>query len=283
MRDFAGKTAFVTGAAQGIGLGICKALAGAGVNVALADIQPDKLEAARAEIEALGVRAVAIPLDVSDAGTVEAAAGQVESAFGRLHILVNNAGVVAPPTPVSAVTLDQWNWLFGVNVYGVIHGLRYLLPLIREHRDGGHVVNTASIAGLQVRPGRGTGSYAATKYAVVAISESLEQELAGTGIGVSVLCPAAVNTAIYKAPALRPERFGGPFQPPPDGAAETRLDNGWPPDAVGARVLEAMKNDEFFILTHPSARPWIENRHRRLMVAFDAAARYERDHGPMRR
>ncbi len=279
MKDFSGKTALVTGAAQGIGLGICRALAKAGANVAMADIAPDVLEAARAGLEREGAHAIAVPLDVSDAAAFERAASAAEQRFGKLHILVNNAGVAAPPKSASAIMLEEWNWLLGVNLYGVIHGVRAGLPLIRKHGEGGHVVNTASIAGLQVRPGRGTGGYAATKYAVVAFSEALEQELAGSGIGVSVLCPAAVNTAIYLAGRRRPPRFGGPFEPLQPGPQHIALADGLAPDEVGERVVQAMRDEEFFIFTHEEPRAWIEARHRRLVDAFDRVARYNRERG----
>ena len=279
MKDFAGKTAFVTGAAQGIGLGICRALARDGANLAIADIAPDALEAARAGLARDGADAIALPLDVSDSAAFERAASAAEQHFGKLHILVNNAGVAAPPKPVSAIALEEWNWLVGVNLYGVIHGVRAVLPLLRKHGEGGHVVNTASIAGLQVRPGRGTGGYAATKYAVVALSESLEQELAGSGIGVSVLCPAAVNTSIYLAGRRRPPRFGGPFEPPAPGPNHIALAEGLAPDEVGARVVQAIRDDEFFIFTHEEPRAWIEARHRRLLDAFDRVERYNRARG----
>ncbi len=277
MKEFAGRSAFVTGAAQGVGLGICRALAQAGMNVALADIQPEALERARAEIAGCGVRAVAIPLDVSDRDAVQRAAAEVERAFGKLHVLVNNAGVAPPGKPVSQFTPDEWDWVIGVNLYGVIHGLRSFLPLMRRHNEGGHVVNTASIGGLQVRPGRGSGAYSATKYAIVAISESLEQELAGTGIGVSVLCPAAVNTEIYASSRHRPRRFGGAYESPADNPVRNQLADGLSPDAVGRRVLRAIEDNEFYIFTHAEPRVWIEERHRRLMSAFDAYERYARD------
>ncbi len=269
MKDFKGKTAFVTGAAQGIGLGISRALAEAGMNLAIADIQPEALEQARQEFERRGVRTVALPLDVSDARAVQQAADQVQKAFGNIHVLANNAGVAPPGKPISRFTLDEWNWVIGVNVYGVIHGLRSFLPLIRAHGEGGHVVNTASIGGLQVRPGRGSGAYSATKYAVVAISESLAQELDGSGIGVSVLCPAAVNTEIYASARHRPRRFGGPYESPDDNPVKNQLAEGLPPDAVGRRVLRAIRDEEFFIFTHEEPRAWIAERHDRLMAAFD--------------
>jgi NAD(P)-dependent dehydrogenase (short-subunit alcohol dehydrogenase family) len=279
MKEFAGKVAFVTGAAQGIGLGIARALAREGVSVAMADIAGDAVERAGADVVAAGGRALALALDVSDFAAMERAAAAVEARFGKVHIVVNNAGVAPPPKPVSTIGLDEWAWLIGVNLYGAIHGIRAFLPLIRAHGEGGHIVNTASIAGFQVRPGRGTGGYAATKYAVVALSESLAQELAGSGIGVSVLAPAAVNTKIYESARRRPPRFGGPFEPPPPTSTQIALAGGWPPDAVGGRVVQAIRDEEFFIFTHEEPREWLEERHRRVLAGFDSAARYKMAHG----
>ena len=279
MKDFAGKVALVTGAAQGIGLGIARALARQGMSVAMADIAVGPLEAARADLAASGADVCAIPLDVSDLANVERAAAQLERRFGKLHILVNNAGVAPPPKPVSTIALDEWAWLIGVNLYGAIHGIRVFLPLIRRHGEGGHVVNTASIAGFQVRPGRGTGGYAATKYAVVALSESLAQELEGSGIGVSVLCPAAVNTTIYESTRRRPQRFGGPSDPPARAPNQISLEDGLPPDLVGERVVQAIRDEELFVFTHDEPRAWLEERHRRVLAAFDSALRFNRVRG----
>ena len=211
MKELAGKFAFVTGAANGIGLGIARALAKEGVHVALADIEREGIERAAREVAALGVRTLALPLDVSDPAAVEDAARQVESEFGRVHICVNNAGISLNRGPAYEIAPAQWDWLLGVNVFGAVNGVRAFLPLIKRHGEEGHIVNTASIAGLQVHPALRNGSYSMTKYAVVAFSEALEAELAGSKIGVSVLCPALVTTTINASSRRRPERFGGPF------------------------------------------------------------------------
>jgi len=272
--DFRGKTAVVTGAAQGIGLGICRALARRGANLAMADIAEAPLKAACAALGRDGAEAIALPLDVSDEGAVRFAAAAAEAQFGKVHLLFNNAGVVTPPKPVSEISLAEWNWLVAVNLFGAIHGIRAFLPLLRKHGEGGHIVNTASIAGLQVRAGRGTGGYAATKFAVVALSESLAQELAGSGIGVSVLCPAAVDTKIYEAPRRRPARFGGPFEPPAPDDARIALADGMKPDEVGERVLRAISEGEFYIVTHAETQAWLEERHARIIAAFGQIARF---------
>ena len=202
MRDFKGKTAIVTGAASGIGLGIAKALAHAGANIVLADLRPEPLEVARKAIESIGVRAIGVTIDVSDAASVAAAGQAALDEFGALHIAVNNAGVAMHATPLEQVTPEEWEWVMGVNIKGVINGIRTFVPLIRSHGQGGHVVNTGSVSSLFVREGRHQGAYAMTKYAVLALSEALEQELKGSGIGVSIVMPGGVNTAIFDSAAV---------------------------------------------------------------------------------
>ncbi len=272
MRDFKGKTAIVTGAASGIGLGIAKALANAGTNIVLADLRPGPLEAARTTIEALGVRAVAATVDVSDAESVAAAGKVALDAFGALHIAVNNAGVAMHGTPLEQVTPQEWDWVTGVNVKGVINGIRTFVPIIRAHGQGGHVVNTGSISSLFVREGRNQGAYAMTKYAVLALSEALEQELAGSGIGVSILCPGGVTTSIFNSAATRPDRFGGSYRRPEQEALGSAFASGaLDPVVVGRRVLQGIQDNEFYILTHTNERNAIAARFERIRAAFDRA------------
>jgi NAD(P)-dependent dehydrogenase (short-subunit alcohol dehydrogenase family) len=272
MKYLIGRTAIVTGGASGIGLGIAKALGGAGANIVLADMRPGALPAARAEIEATGARVATVAVDVSDADSVQAAGAAALDAFGALHIAVNNAGVAMHGSPLEDVTLQEWDWVIGVNIKGVINGIRTFVPMIRAHGQGGHVVNTGSVSSLFVRDGRNQGAYAMTKYAVLALSEALEQELQSTGIGVSVLCPGGVKTAIFDSAAHRPDRFGGSYQRPGQEAmktafAATALD----PETVGHRVLHAIQNDEFYVLTHTNERAAITARFDRIKAAFDRA------------
>jgi NAD(P)-dependent dehydrogenase (short-subunit alcohol dehydrogenase family) len=272
MRDFKGKTAIVTGAASGIGLGIAKALAGEGVNIVLADLRPDPLEAARRQIEAIGVGAIGVTVDVSDADSVAAVGKAALDHFGALHIAVNNAGVAMHGTPVEQVTAAEWDWVIGVNIKGVINGIRTFVPMIRSHGQGGHVVNTGSISSFFVREGRNQGAYAMTKYAVMALSEALEQELSGSGIGVSILCPGGVDTAIFASASTRPERFGGAYSRPQQEAMSGGIaGNVLSPERVGLRVLQAMKDQEFYVLTHTAEREIIGERLNRMMAAFDRA------------
>ncbi|MGH6924982.1 MAG: SDR family NAD(P)-dependent oxidoreductase [Propylenella sp.] len=272
MDNLAGKTALVTGAGSGIGLGIARQLARAAVSVALADIRSDAAESAAAEIVAAGGRAIPLTVDVSDRADVERAADAVERAFGKLHIAVNNAGVAMHGVPLEKIAPADWDWVIGVNIYGVIHGIQTFVQRIRAHGEGGHIVNTASIGGLQVNPNFHTSAYSMTKYAVVALSEALEQELEGSSIGVSVLCPAAVNTSIHLSGRSRPERLGGPTLRPENHFMGDIIKDGWAPDEVGVRVVEAILENEFFVFAQTEPREWIEKRHRRILAAFDRAA-----------
>jgi NAD(P)-dependent dehydrogenase (short-subunit alcohol dehydrogenase family) len=270
MRDLTAKTALVTGAASGIGLGIAGALARAGMHLVLADLRPDPLEQARAEVammgSATGARVITVTIYVSDPDQVAAAGRAAEHAFGKLHVVVNNAGLPMHGVPIEQATPETWRRVIGVNLMGVINGIHALVPLIRRHGEGGHVVNTASISGFFVRDGRHQGGYAATKYAVVALSEALEQETKGSGIGVSVLCPGAVRTPLLAAVASRPtaSTAGGSA---PDGISTGRIE----PEAVGGRVVHAIRHDEFYIFTHTGERAVIEARHARIAAAFDRA------------
>ncbi|WP_428531160.1 SDR family NAD(P)-dependent oxidoreductase [Rhodopila sp.] len=272
MQDIKGKTAIVTGAASGIGLGVATALAQAGANIVLADLRPEPLEATRQTIETLGVRAIAVTTDVSDADSVDLAGKTALEAFGALHIAINNAGVAMHGTPLELVRPEEWDWVIGVNVRGVINGIRSFVPLIRRHGQGGHVVNTGSVSSLFVREGRNQGAYAMTKYAVLALSEALEQELAGSGIGVSVLCPGGVTTSIFDSATTRPDRFGGSYRRPQQEALKSAFAaEALSPNVVGRRVLQAIRDNEFYILTHTGERGNITARLDRIKAAFDRA------------
>lgn len=278
MQDFTGKVAVVTGAASGIGLGLARTFMRNGMAVAMIDRRGDKLNEALAQVRGLGQgRAIAIEADVSQHDEVHRAADQVAREFGKIHLVCNNAGVVVRGLPMAEITDQTWNWLLGVNLYGVIHGIQAFVPRIKEHGEGGHIVNTASMAGLQVGK-RGTGAYAASKFAVVALSEALAHDLEGTGIGVSVLTPAAVNTEIYTSSAAhRDTTLGGR-----NDYAETpaEIAAGLHPDEVGVRVLAGIRGGQFFLITHPDTRPWLEDRHQRIMDGYDFAERWERENKP---
>jgi NAD(P)-dependent dehydrogenase (short-subunit alcohol dehydrogenase family) len=242
----------------------------------MCDIRADKLEAAAAEVKPLGQgRVITVEADVSRHASVEAAAQKIEAEFGKIHVVCNNAGVVVRGTLMEKIDDATWNWLLGVNLYGVIHGIQAFVPRIRAHGEGGHIVNTASMAGLQVGD-RGTGAYAASKFAVVALSDALARDLRGTNIGVSVLAPAAVSTEIYTSSASARGSLGGP-NPYSDTPAEIAA--GLHPDDVGRRVLDGIRAGQFYLITHPETRSWLEKRHAGIMAAYDFADRWAAEHG----
>ena len=279
MKDIKGKTAYVSGAASGIGFGITSALAQAGAHVAMVDIRADALADAKARLHNLGGAVETFVSDVSDPAVLEETAREIDRRCGPLHIVCNNAGVSMLGTPLDEIPQSDWDWVIDVNVKGVINGMRRFVPRLKAHGHGGLIVNTASIAGLQVNPNFRTGAYSMTKYAVVALSEAMEQELAPHHIGVSVLCPAAVDTGIHLSARSRPARLGGPFERPADHFMGDLLKDGLRPEQVGARVVQAIRDGEFYILTHSSPREWVERRFQRIMAAFDRAEAFEKSLG----
>lgn len=202
MRELAGKTAFVTGGASGIGFALGRAFAEAGMKVMLADIETGALDAAVKSLHNVGPDVRGIECDVTDSASVERAAGASFGAFGNVHVICNNAGVAAGGG-IEDIALDSWRWVLDVNLMGVVHGIRAFLPHMRAHGEGGHIVNTASMAGMQ--SGLGFSPYTASKFAVVGMSEGLAPQLAPFGIGVSVLCPGFVRTRIGESGRNRPE------------------------------------------------------------------------------
>ena len=279
MKDLKGKTAYVSGAASGIGFGITAALLKAGVNVAMVDIRKEALEEARARLHNIGGETEAFVSDVSDRKVLEETANEIEKRFGPLHILCNNAGVAMLGTPLDEIPQSDWNWVIDVNIKGAINGMSIFVPRMKAHGQEAHIVNTASIAGLQVNPNFRTGAYSLTKYAVVALSEAMEQELASFNIGVSVLCPAAVDTGIHLSARARPQRLGGAFVREADHFMGDLIKDGLKPEQVGARVVQAIRDNEFYILTDSSPREWVEKRFNRIMQAFDRAEAFERENG----
>ena len=276
MRDVAGKTAFITGGASGIGLALGRTFAGAGMRVMLADIETDALAAAVDSLRDLGPDVRGVTCDVSDPESVERAAQASYTAFGKVHVVCNNAGV-GGGSGIDDIALDTWRWVLDVNLMGVVHGIRAFLPHIRAHGEGGHIVNTASMAGMV--SGLGFSPYGASKFAVVTMSEGLAMQLKPHGIGVSVLCPGFVRTRIGDSGRNRPQRYGPrrtPDPASPAGQLAARLAelawSGLDPSDVARRTLAAIREDEFYVFTHPQMRDEAAERFAAILAAMDKAA-----------
>ncbi len=249
MKDFAGRTAFVTGGANGVGLGLVRALLAEGCKVAIADVRPAHIEAALAALD--HPHAMGVTVDVSSRAAVARAAEEVETRFGIVTLLFNNAGVNLFQS-IEESSYDDWDWIMGVNLHGPINGVMTFVPRMIQAKQGGYVVNTASMAGLLAAGV--CGIYNTTKFAVRGLSGSLRASLAPHGIGVSVLCPGLVKSYIYASDEIRPEALKAGARPVDTGFVQRLAqvhEFGMEPDVVAARVLEAMREDRFHIFSHP--------------------------------
>jgi NAD(P)-dependent dehydrogenase (short-subunit alcohol dehydrogenase family) len=294
-----GGVAVVTGAASGLGRAMAERFAQEGMTAVIADNRFADAEVAAKEITDAGGRAVAIGVDVTERASVDALADRVDADHGGASVLVNNAGVVSY-TPVARPEEQGWRWIVDVNLFGVLYGLQAFLPRMLASGRDGHIVNTASLAGVvggggleanRIRVGNETPDvmgamygYMATKHAVVAISETLALDLSGSRIGVSVLCPSHhENTGIFENSArYRPESAGGPMTSEEahatfgrtDEQREQALGSDRPqklPDECAARVVRAIREGHFYVFTHPDTRPVVEHRFAQLLAGFDDA------------
>jgi NAD(P)-dependent dehydrogenase (short-subunit alcohol dehydrogenase family) len=263
MHPLTGKTAVITGAASGIGLSLARRFGAEAMKLVMADIEPDALAAAAASRRAAGIDVVTRVTDVSKGGQVDELGQVALDAFGAVHLVCNNAGVGGGGL-INTLTTSDWEWVLGVNLWGVIHGMRVFLPMLLEQGEG-HIVNTASVAGLFAAPFM--GPYNASKFAVVAISETAHNELAMTGseVGISVLCPSWVKTRIHESARNRPDDLRNDDD---DGAAESMVAEaiegfvagGLSPEAVADQVADAVAAKRFYILTHPDSKEMVRQR-----------------------
>lgn len=260
MKEFAGKVAVITGAASGIGRAVAEKCVYLGIKVVLADIDQAALTNAETELKAIGGEVLSVTTDVSKRNDVESLARQAFAAFGGVHLLFNNAGVAAGGAPWEA-TWKDWEWVIGVNLWGVIHGVKVFTPLLLAQNTECHIVNTASTAGLTV--GSFSAPYAVTKHAVVALSESLYLTLQKQNslVKASVLCPGLVRTSIGKCDSHRPaELRDEPVLLSPEmqagrAAFEALMAASTPPAEVAEAVFDAIRKEQFYILTHPE---WLD-------------------------
>jgi NAD(P)-dependent dehydrogenase (short-subunit alcohol dehydrogenase family) len=273
MRELAGKTAFVTGDACGIGFALGRAFAEAGMKVMLADIETGALSAAVNSLHNVGPAVRGVLCDVADVASVDRAARETIEAFGNVHVVCNNAGVAAAGG-IDNISLDNWRWVIDVNLMGVLHGIRAFLPHIRGHGEGGHIVNTASMAGMN--GGLGFSPYGASKFAVVGMSEGLSEQLKPHGIGVSVLCPHFVRTRIHESGRNRQGQYGAAQAPDPASPMGQMLAfitasvaAGLDPADVAARVLAAIREDQLYVFTHPDMRGLVDARFAAIQAAMD--------------
>jgi NAD(P)-dependent dehydrogenase (short-subunit alcohol dehydrogenase family) len=261
MEDLQGKVAVITGGASGIGRAVADKAVTKGMKIVLGDIEEGPLKTAVDDLVGTGAEVLGVVTDVSDRASVEALRDAALERFGAVHLVHNNAGI-GLGGPIWEVTEEDWRWILGVNVWGVIHGVATFTPLLLEQGEG-HIVNTASIAGIIVAPF--LGPYNATKQAVVAISETLFKDLQAVGapVGVSVLCPGFVQTRIAESERNRPQWAP---EREVEGAEELRsvvadmVSGGIAPTTVADRVIDAVQTNTFYILTHPELESAITTR-----------------------
>ncbi|WP_033315021.1 SDR family oxidoreductase [Robiginitomaculum antarcticum] len=272
MNEFKNKTAFITGAAGGIGLSLARKFHEAGANVMMADINAGALEKAKADLGG-GSRLARIVCDVSKPDQVKAAADATLKAFGKVHIVVNNAGVGLAGR-AGDIALEDWRWIVDINLMGVVYGVEAFTPLIRDNGEGGHILNVASMAGHFTMPGM--APYHATKFAVVGYSEALRQELAPDNINVTTLCPTWVKTNIYNAAANRPTAAKDSNKPASVTATQLYaltkglVDSGMSPDTLADLCLTALTARRGTVFNDPEARPAIMARAKTLLADYDA-------------
>jgi len=275
MFKFEGRTAVISGGAEGIGLSIAKALGEQKMNIVLADIDEKNLLKSSAELESLGVPVLGALLDVADEMQWKSVADKAIEKFGKVHIVVNNAGVGGDSGPIENQETEGWQWALGVNLMGVVYGAKVMTPLIKNHGEGGWILNVSSMAGMGGVPY--SGAYTASKAAVVALSESWAAELQDKSIGVSVLCPAFVQTRIYDSERNRPDKYKSEnyqIENESSFSKQTKqmVKDGIDVSIVGKRVVEAINHGELYIFTHPNYRQVNQQRFNGIDEAFARSA-----------
>jgi NAD(P)-dependent dehydrogenase (short-subunit alcohol dehydrogenase family) len=266
MQEFRGRVAVVTGAASGIGFALAERAATEGMTVVMSDVESQALESAATSLRERGFNVIAHRVDVAQEAEVEGLAARVFDALGAVHLLCNNAGVISRERPTWEHSVADWAWLLSVNVMGVVHGLRAFVPRMLASGEEGHVVNTASMAGL-ITGGIGTAVYDATKHAVLSLSESLYKDLIirQTRVSASVLCPGVVRTRIFEAERNRPAVLGAAEGKPPTSGTEAMMDQAFPPEEMANQVFDAVRANRFYVLAaQPEILEWTRMGHDRM-------------------
>ncbi|MAE71183.1 MAG: short-chain dehydrogenase [Gemmatimonadetes bacterium] len=279
MKDIAGKVAFVTGGASGIGLAMARSLLAAGMKVAITDIEQAALDRVKGGFASSNAEVIHLKLDVTDRDAMEQAARETEAAFGKVHVVCNNAGVSVSGR-VDKMSYKDWDWVMGVNLAGVINGVQTFASRIKAHGEGGHFVNTASMAGHMPIPG---GSiYTTSKFAVVGMSEVMRTDLARYNIGVSVLCPGGVVTNVGKSGRNRPENLTRETDNTRlnlGKLSETVMDDMLEAEVIGEMVLAAILADDLYIFSHPQLKKVVDARNAAIDDSFARWSQYREDHG----
>ncbi|MEM7001640.1 MAG: SDR family NAD(P)-dependent oxidoreductase [Pseudomonadota bacterium] len=274
MQDLNGKTAFITGGASGIGFAMARAFLNEGMQVVIADVDETALASASQSLAGSNARVMAVQLDVTNREQYAEVVEQVEAEMGSVHVVCNNAGVYRGGN-IDTVTYADWDWVMGVNVGGVVNGVQSWVDRIKAHGQGGHIVNTASMAGMTTSPGLGV--YNTSKFAVVGMSEAMRLDLEPHGIGVSVLCPGMVRTQILDSERTRPDDFS-----PDDAAAESAaqahsemmhmaMNAGIPPEEVADLVVQGIKTNQLYLFPHPELKSAVEARVGEILNSFGEA------------
>jgi len=288
MKDVSGKVAFITGGASGMGLAMARSFSAAGMKVAIADIEQAAIDRVLVEFKKTNAKVIGLKVDVTNRDAMEKAARDTIAAFGKVHVVCNNAGV-AVGGPVDAMSYKDWDWVMRVNLDGVVNGVQTFVERIKSHGEGGHFVNTASMAGHLAIPGLGV--YNTTKFAVVGLSDTMRADLAPHNIGVSVLCPGVVSTNIFNSGRNRPEDLKGETDTASlvltadanDAERAARMQQimagALDPAVVGDMVLAAIQANDPYIFTHPDLKAMVDERNAAISASFARWAQYRKDHG----
>jgi len=288
MQDVSGKVAFITGGASGMGLAMARSFSAAGMKVAIADIEQAAIDRVLVEFKKTNAKVIGLKVDVTNRDAMEQAARDTIAAFGKVHVVCNNAGV-AVGGPVDAMSYKDWDWVMKVNLDGVVNGVQTFVERIKSHGEGGHFVNTASMAGHLAIPGLGV--YNTTKFAVVGMSDTMRADLAPHNIGVSVLCPGVVSTNIFNSGRNRPDELKGDADTAslvlsadvPDAERAARMQaiiaDALDPAVVGDMVLAAIQANDPYIFTHPNLKAMVDERNAAISASFARWAQYRKEHG----